>query len=225
MVATLDQYITDALERLQSHPQLSRVAVTTVPLPEPFAGQGPVRLIILGQDPTVKNTAGAKRATTVLNLDRNGNLRRYLEKICAELELDLDRHVYATNLIKNFFVGPPAQIKDAGLFAAACDIWLPTLHAELERYPNIPILSLGQPLLQAIVKPGVPARVREYWGYTPRWKSGVTETFRQLEPEDNLLNRPVFPCPHQPSIRKQFYRDRLHSYLAFARESMALMPN
>jgi hypothetical protein len=33
------------------------------------------------------------------------------------------------------------------------------------------------------------------------------------------LNRTVFPFPHQPSVRKAFYRERLADYVAFVRSA------
>ena len=58
---------------------------------------------------------------------------------------------------------------------------------------------------------------REYWGYTAEWKAGQFGTLSYVKPEENLLGRIIFPFPHQPSLRKQFYKDRMDKYIAFVR--------
>ena len=44
-------------------------------IPRPFIGIGPVRLVIIGQDPTVQQESSRASIATVLNLDREGALR------------------------------------------------------------------------------------------------------------------------------------------------------
>jgi hypothetical protein len=61
--------------------------------------------------PTIKNEGQRAKIRVVLNLDRpRGSLRRYLMRLCQGLGLELDRHVYATNYVKCFFVQPPTRI-------------------------------------------------------------------------------------------------------------------
>jgi hypothetical protein len=207
-----------ALESLLQDPDLSRFADPTLHIPGVFHGEGEIRLILLGQDPTVKNARSRKRITTVLNLDKPGRLRDYLCDICEGLGLNLEQHLYATNYLKNFFVKPPTQIEEIDIFEVFGPIWLPLLHEELASFPQAPVITLGQPLLGALVCGEASPLVRNHWGYTPRWKSGERGPFRILAPQDNSLERTVFPFPHQPSIRKQFYRDRLADYTAFVKQ-------
>ena len=75
-------------------------------------GHGGIQLVVLGQDPTVKNAEARGRITTVLNLDKPGSLRSYLQRVCAGLGARLDENVYATNVIKNFFTMPPTTVKE-----------------------------------------------------------------------------------------------------------------
>jgi uracil-DNA glycosylase len=209
---------TEVLTGLRADPNLGCFVHPTLGVPDVFGGKGEVRLIVLGQDPTVKNPRSLRTIKTVLNLDKSGNLRAYLSRICEGLGLNLDQHVYATNYLKNFFVKPPTQIDEIDVFQVFGPIWLPLLKDELAMFPQAPVVTLGQPLLGALVRPEASPLVRDYWGYTPRWKSGERGEFRHLAPQDNLLRRIVFPFPHQPSIRKQFYRERLADYTAFVRE-------
>ncbi|MCX6078805.1 MAG: hypothetical protein NTW32_04655 [Chloroflexi bacterium] len=137
-------------------------------------GSGSIKLIVLGQDPTVKNEASRKSIKTVLNLDKNGSARAYLSGVSQKLGIDLKQHVYATNLFKNFFVQPPTQIKQIDIFQTFLPAWLPYLKDELAQYPDIPVITLGEPVLQTILMPGLPDRLREYWGVhgtTPRSQS------------------------------------------------------
>ena len=71
--------------------------------------------------------------------------------------------------------------------------------------------------MQTLVKPGVPNLVRDYWGNTPEWKKGNLNPFHFINPENNILERTVFPYPHQPALRKEFYKQRMDDYIAFTK--------
>jgi hypothetical protein len=202
-------------KQLRGNPLLSRYVDFSLPIPDEFMGDGEIKLIFLGQDPTVKSEKARKDIHTVLNLDKNGQLLYYLQGICRGLGLALGKNVYATNLFKNFFIQPPTQIREIDIFTEFTPYWLPLLRDELAQFPDAPVVTLGEPLLNSITKKAV--KVRDFWGYVPTWKSGETGAFHYLRPEDTLLDRMVFPFPHQPSIRKVFYRDRLERYVAFMR--------
>lgn len=101
----------------------------------------------------------------------------------------LEENIYATNLFKNFFVKPPTQIKEVDVFKEFPRWWLPFLRNELNSYPNIPVITLGEPLLSALVDDGINRRVRYYWRYTSRWKLGETTTFRPINPTENRLSQ------------------------------------
>ena len=111
-----------------------------------------VRLVVIGQDPTVKNEASRETIETVLNLDKpRGSLYKYISLICEGLGLDLCRHVYATNYAKNFFIRPPTQIVECNLLHESSQYWLPLLKEELSLFPSRPIVTLGEPLLKALL--------------------------------------------------------------------------
>ena len=129
--------------------------------------------------------------------------------------ITLSENVYATNLLKNFFIDPPTTIKGIDIFTEFTPFWLPLLKKEFDQYPNVPIISLGEPLLTALVTDGHSKKVRDYWGYTKDWKRGVNKSFSYIHPEQNILNCEIFPFPHQPSISKQFYRERLEKYIEY----------
>lgn len=175
-------------------------------IPDVFIGKGQIKLIFLGQDPTVKSKKARCDIKQVLNLDRNGKLKEYLNDICKKLGLGLEQNIYATNYFKNFFVDPPTTIHDVDIFQEFQNYWLPLLRNEINQFPNIPIISLGEPLLNSIVRNGFPRKVRYYWGYTQKWKNGVYRPFNYINFDENFLNRIVFPFPHQPSkARIPFY--------------------
>ncbi len=219
---TTNQKAHNILATLAYEPRLG-LYVNNLPIPDIHRGTDKIKLIILGQDPTVKNPKSWPKITMVLNLDKPGSLRRYLTAICSDLGLDLDKNVYATNYFKNFFSSPPTTITEIHVFEEFAPHWLPLLQKELAEFPQVPMITLGQPLLSAVVTGDVSPRVRDYWGYTNNWKSGERGTYSYLQPSDNVLNRVVFPFPHQPSVGKQFYADRLHDYVAFVRERMSMI--
>lgn len=218
---TIEEKANHILNRLRQDPDLSPFVDFSLPIPKTFKGSGNIKLIILGQDPTVKNPKSRAKINTVLNLDRNGHLRRYLEGVCEGLGMNLDENVYATNYFKNFFVKPPTQIEEVSIFEKFAPIWLPLLIEEIEMFPGAPVISLGEPLLEILVTNDASPKVRDYWGYTRDWKSVKTGDLHHLAYTDNILGRRVFPYPHQPSLRKQFYRDQLDRYIDFTRRKMA----
>jgi hypothetical protein len=206
-------------EQLCRNARLSKYLDPELRIPRSYIGNGPIRLIVLGQDPTVKNAASRQSIKTVLNLDRRGSVIVYLSGVCQKLGISLQKNVYATNLFKNFFIQPPTQIKEINIFQTFLLYWLPLLLEELAQFPNLPVITLGQPVMQTLVKPGVPDLVREYWGYTTEWKEGKREPLQVIKPVENILGRTIFPFPHQPSIRKEFYRQRMNDYIIFMRKA------
>ncbi len=47
-------------------------------------------MIILGQDPTIKNKELRKNINTVLNLDKDGALKRYVKNICEKMNINFE---------------------------------------------------------------------------------------------------------------------------------------
>ncbi len=94
-------------------------------LPDP---QESIKLIILGQDPTVKKSSARANINTVLNLDKErGQLFKYLNSVCIELDLDIYKNVYATNYFNKFFIAPPTTIKEIDILKDYKHEFLPTL--------------------------------------------------------------------------------------------------
>lgn len=208
------------LQEILADSRLGHFVDKSIHIPNVYKGTGKIHLIFLGQDPTIKNPSNRAKIKTVLNLDRRNSLRNYLNEMCEELGLSLEENIYATNFFKNFFIEPPTQIKEINIFKKFPRYWLPLLIDELNVYPNIPIVTLGEPLLSVLVHNGIERRVRHYWGYTSRWKLGETGIFDFIKPSKNYLNRVLFPFPHQPSKNKEFYKDRFKSYISFVKQHM-----
>jgi hypothetical protein len=217
MNASVTMKANQILQQMKRDDRLSRYVDATLPIPEPYCGTGEIKLIVLGQDPTVKSVQDRQKIRTVLNLDKRGSVYAYLASVCMDLGLQIAQNIYATNLYKSFFVRPPTQISEIDVFGTFIDYWLPLLHDELATFGGTPVLTLGEPILAPLLHAGVPAKVREYWGYAPEWRSGKTNPFEYVRADDNRLDRALFPYPHQPSLRKVFYRERLRDYTAFVR--------
>lgn len=142
---------------------------------------------MIGQDPTVQRLHSRRQVTTVLNLDKNGALKVYLEDLCRGLSLSLAENVYATNACKNFFTQPPTAIKDVNVLIASAPIWLPVLSMELDQFPGAAVISLGEPVLSMLVKPGFPQQMRHYWGYHQRWRDGQTTPMCSITAEQSTI--------------------------------------
>lgn len=86
------------VKQLKKDERLGQYVDKTLHIPQPYHGSGTIRLIVLGQDPTVKERERRKAIRTVLTLDEPGPLSNYLESLCNDLEIQLSENVYATNL-------------------------------------------------------------------------------------------------------------------------------
>lgn len=183
----------------------------SLPVVPPFRGCGEIKLIILGQDPTIRNVVSRARIDCTLNLDKNNSLKTYVNRICDDLGMTID-NVYATNLFKYFYTIPPSETM--AVLINHLDPNLNLLQRELDEFINVPVISLGEPVLQLITNEYV--KVREFWDYNVKTKT-TGGRFKYSEPEDNHLKRDLFPFPHQPSIRKVFYKNTLTDYLRFTK--------
>lgn len=185
-----------------------------MPVISPYKGRAEIKLIIIGQDPTIRNVSSGKNITCTLNLDKNNSLKTYINSICERLGISLE-NVYATNLFKYFYTFPPADTPE--VLQAHLEPNLKLLKQELDEYKGLPIITLGQPLLQLLC--GKTALVRKYWGYEK--KTGKPNgNFSYSNACENKLNRDFYPFPHQPSIRKEFYKNTLHLYTVYMKDNI-----
>lgn len=195
----------------------------SLPIPRPYLGSGPIRLVIIGQDPTVANIGSRSHISTVLNLDRNGSLKTFLSTLCSDLGLSLEQNVYATNAAKCFFVKRPTEIREVNVLAASSPAWLPLLAQELAMFPQAILVSLGQPVLCMLVRPGGRSDMKHYWGYHKRWRDGVLLPLAAIEHAASSVGRQIHPFVHEPTqrgARAAFYRARRPAFVRFIRESM-----
>lgn len=183
-----------------------------LPIIPPYRGSKEIKLIILGQDPTIKNVVSRKNITCTLNLDKNNSLKTYINTICAGLGITIE-NVYATNLFKYFYTIRPAKTME--VLKNHLKPNLDLLKNELDEFKNIPVISLGEPVFKLISNDK--AKVREYWDYNTKTKR-TDAHFSYFKASGNLLNRDLFPFPHQPSISKEFYKNTLHDYLNFVKQ-------
>jgi len=227
-----NEFVSDVLAKAKAirqmacrHPIVGHFVDVTRPIPRPFLGTGDIRLVIVGQDPTVQRTESRAKITTVLNLDRRGSLHTYLVNLCRDLDLDIDQHVYATNACKCFFTDPPTTIlkrDGVDVLVESADLWLPLLVDELAHFPDAFIMSLGEPVLAMLARPEHRHPMREYWGYHRRWPEGMYVSMHAIDAEESTVGRRIFPIVHEPTQRGRrtaFYRERRQAYIAFIREA------
>ena len=205
------------IEKLASSEINSFIDTALIP-PVPFRGKGKIKLIILGQDPTVQDPEYRKKIKVTLLLNLPGGLRTYIGKICKALDIDIGENIYATNLLKNFFTVPPDKRRkeDPEFFRKAADHWIPLLKAEIEEFENVSILPLGEPVLNCLTKSSDEVLIRNYWGYEGPGQYG--RNFRFIKPSENVLSRIIFPFPHIPGLSHKFYRQQMNGYLTFMKE-------
>lgn len=202
----------DVVKVLKADAVIGKHIDDTLPVPRPFMGTGDIRLVILGQDPTVKAVATRKKIATVLMLDQTASkLREFLTGICTVLGMSLDDNVYATNVCKNFFTAPPKKLT-TDVIDLSWPKWRPLLVEELARFPNAAILTLGKPILKVLVRDPAVKDLKHYWGHGE---------YQLVEAQHSTLGRRFFPFPHITSFRtKPLYRTHRDNYLSFVRETV-----
>jgi hypothetical protein len=175
----------------------------------PFCISHEIKLIIIGQDPTVKNSKSRQSIEYTLNLDKNGSLKKYICDITGKLGMRFE-NIYATNIFKYFYSEPPERTK--GMLSSHLEPNLKLLKEEISAYPRVPIITLGFPVLRLLTEED--AEVHKYWNYEKKtMRSG--QRFNFCRASDNKLERDFFPFPHQPSLVKIFYKDTLNEYLKY----------
>ena len=175
----------------------------------PFMGGNDIKLIVIGQDPTIRNEERRKNIICTLNLDKQGALRSYIKQICSCMEVTID-NVYATNVFKYFYERPPADTWDVLKKHLSPNLTL--LKEELNHFPNVPVITLGEPVLKLLNNDQ--AKVRYYWRNDSKTGTKNGE-FMCVKAEESKLGRAFYPFCHQPSIRKQFYKDNLKDFCQF----------
>lgn len=179
----------------------------------PCFGKADIKLIIIGQDPTIQNVERRKNIKCTLNLDKAGSLTRYVEQICEGLGITIE-NVLATNIFKYFYTKPPAQTFN--ILTKHLSPNLDLLKRELSSFQSVPIITLGEPVLKLLTNDR--AKVRYYWGYDSKTKAS-NGVFTSVKAAENKLGQIIYPFCHQPSLRKHFYKDTLDLYTHYVKDS------
>ena len=218
-----ENFLAEEIARITEKMRASKIGDfidrTGLDTPIPFKGSKEIKLVILGQDPTVRDAKRRREIKSTLLLKQRGTLRTYISRICRLLDLKLDENIYATNLLKNFFTEPPfdIEIREAGFIKKAFDYWKDLLTTELEEYRGLPVITLGEPVVNCLVNE--PIRICRYWGYDEEKKSHME--MRYIRPEENILNMTIFPFPHVFKREVNgFYLKRIETYTKFMRETI-----
>lgn len=214
---SVEEKIRQAYSLILSKPHLREYVDIRHEIPKVFRGTGKIKLIVIGQDPTIINKASRKNITWVLGLDKSGKMQRYIHRICEGLGLDPLKELYATNLFKNFFEEPPDH--SSGILNKFFGPWFSVLKEEIAAYPGVPVVVLGDPVLNFIAGDGELKYVRNFWGYHEDWKKGANEPFKHLPPNENLLKANIYPFPRVSSIIKEFYFERFDNYISYIKST------
>lgn len=174
-----------------------------------------IKLIFIGQDPTVRNQKSRKNIKITLNLDKENSLKTYLKTVCDILQIDIEKEVYATNLYKCFFKIPPAD--DQTILTRHFKIWMDLLINELSIFENAIFITLGETLIKQLIHSNS-KKVNYYWDYIGQTKSG--RNFKCNEPFENYLQKRIYPIAHQPTWnRNEFYKAYLNDYLEYLKRN------
>jgi uracil-DNA glycosylase len=218
MITDIEEKAKRILEDLRYDERLKQYIDPTLGIPQAYRGEGEIKLIVLGQDPTIRDAIKRQKIDMVLNLNKRGSAGNYLSRICLDLGIERKQNIYATNLFKNFFTSPPTGIEEVNMFQELLDYWLPLLVEELAEFKSVPVITLGEPVLKILLTEASQHPLREHWGYIIKWQGDLLfKEPKYVKPEANLLGRVLFPFPHQPSLRKGFYKQRMADYVDFVK--------
>lgn len=179
----------------------------------PFRITNKIKLIIIGQDPTVKIEKSRESIEYTLNLDKAGSLKAYINQICSSLGISFE-NIYASNIFKHFYTYPPERTMHVLHSHLTANLEL--LKEELAAYPRVPVITLGLPVLQLLA--GEKSQVRDYWSYNSKTRN-CDGKFSYCLAKENKLGRDIYPFPHQPSIRKEFYSLNLNNYIKYLKSN------
>ena len=121
--------------------------------------------------------------------------------------------------------GATAAVETAAYCQETCPKWLDILRRELDLFPDAAVISLGEPVLDVLLKPGVRDRMRWFWGHHPRLTHSPKRTFRLVDPDQSTLERRFYPFIHKNSDRLGFYRERRPDYQRFIRDDIEATAN
>ena len=193
----------------------SDLCETNKHLPVPFSNAksvSDVKLIIIGQDPTVREKETRARIKTVLMLDESKHLKSYISLICSELGVSFDE-IYATNLYKCFFNIPPQD--DEKILTRHFRYWIELLIEEVNTFPDASVITLGQPVIKQLIHTGS-KELKTYWDYIGN--STSSRRYSSVPSENNFLQRTFYPLPHLPSYNQnKFYKNYFKDYCGFVR--------
>jgi hypothetical protein len=180
----------------------------------PFIGKGELKLIIIGLEPTLEKTSKKEKITTCFSLDNSGAIKNYIKnRICNELSIELN-NLYATSLFKYFYT--KSLLNDKKVTENHLEPNLKLLIEEINEYPNLPILILGQPLLK-LLSLDEKDELKKYMG-----SQNVAGDSPYKACKNNKLNRVIFPFPHLNTLRKKqgYYYSHYKLYLEFMKTSL-----
>ncbi|MCP4344583.1 MAG: hypothetical protein GY795_03530 [Desulfobacterales bacterium] len=180
---------------------------------DPFIGNNKINLVIIGQDPTIRNFKQRSKIKKTLNLDRKGAIRTYIETICKGLNISIE-NVYATNLFKYFYTYPPA--KTPHVLESHSEENIALLIEELSFLSSQPIVTLGEPVLKLISMEF--KDMKFYWDYQKNKPNKSGLNYKICPKTNSRLNTLFYPFPHQPSMGKTFYKNNLNGYIEFLKQ-------
>ena len=213
--------------RLKSDSRIGLYIDDTLSIPRPFGARNssPIKLVVIGQDPTVGSTKTRAKITHALMLnDEKAKLTVFLSSVCAALGIRLGENVYATNLCKCFFTEPPRKVKSPKLIQETGHEWLDILRGELALFPDAAVISLGEPVLDVLLEVTARNRMKWFWGHQPRWKHIPQRPFQRVEPDQSTLGRRFYPFIHINSDFG-FYGARRPDYQQFIRGDIEASAN
>ena len=142
-------------KEIQNHPKLvSHCDLSIVDLPAAYRGNGPIKAILLGADPTnngTKDNKGLKELKTVFGIGEFMEFFRPQESNLRQIGLDKE-NLYIQNICRNYFKKEISKNKYWGEIA---QVWFPYLKEELDKFDaakKLPVLSTSEVIMKVLVE-------------------------------------------------------------------------
>lgn len=187
----MDQIVLDELISKYNTSEKAVIA-NKYPFPRPFHGEGEIKAIVLGADPTHITEKGVTDLDVVFGLSQpdKSPYWRQIQRNLKSLKTISINNLYVQNICRNYFLKETGKHKNDWTDIAR-EFWLPLLKKELDDLfdPKIPVLMTTEFLLKVILKENVNTKKAE-----KIYKDGS-----YFSKEQNYLNRDLYAFYRHPA--------------------------
>ena len=176
-------------------------------IPKPYIGKGPIKAILLGNDPGNNFDGETKRFEYAFALTDDSRYFRIFRENIAELDGITIDNLYIQNLCKNYF---NCDTSKNASWKEVAKLWMPCLKEEFDSQfsKNVPILASSYVLIEAILEYGNSQKIK----LKPK---DFYQNCSIIERQGNYFDRDIIPFFRHKGYKMvdwQDYKNFLNEY-------------